>query len=180
MSCQQVVDGLTKRGHEARVLTSRYRAGQTAGQPKNIVRSFYLEMDLDSRLNSVTFFFFRKRRARYNLSVLEAEINHFRPDIIVICGMWNLNRSLAAYVERRYPGHVVYRFADYWPTLPSQYQVYWHAKGRQWFSRMAKHLISKLALMVLSRDTPPPPLRFEHAYCVSSKLDIRFSRLVYP
>lgn len=149
------------------VLTSRYRTLKSNIQVKDVLMSLYLEMDLDPWLHSVNFFVFRKYRERYNLNVLNEVIRDFRPHIVFVWGMWNMNRSLAVSAETLRPGRVIYRFADFWPTLPSQHQEYWSTQGRHWFSRLPKRLIGMLALKLLARDSPPPLPKFEHAYCVS-------------
>lgn len=101
------------------------------------------------------------------MNVLNEVISDFRPHIIFVWGMWNINHSLAVFAEARCPGRVIYRFADFWPTLPSQHQDYWSARGKHWFSRLPKRLIGMLALKLLARDAPSPLPKFEHSYCVS-------------
>jgi glycosyltransferase involved in cell wall biosynthesis len=82
--------------------------------------------------------------------------------------MWNLPYSLAAFAEARYPEKVVYRFATYWPTLPSQHEFYWRAPGRNWYSRLLKQVLGHVALTMLSKEAQKPPLAFRHAICVSA------------
>lgn len=157
-------------------------------QAKNVLRSLYLEMDLNPWLHSVNFFLFRAYRERYNLNVLREVIRDFKPHIIFIWGMWNMNRSLAVSAEVYCPGRVLYRFADFWPTLPSQHQEYWLARGRHWFSRLPKRAIGVLALKLLARDMPSSLPTFEHAYCVSwatrqtlieSGIPIRHAKIIH-
>lgn len=168
LSCQQVVDGLTRRGHSTLILTSRHKARLSNTEEQGILRALYLEMDFKPWKHSLDFFFYRKKREKFNLSLLRRVINEFHPDLVFIWGMWNLNRSLAAYAEMECPGKVLYRFADFWPTLPSQHEEYWCTHGRTWFSRLPKQVLGRLALRLLAQDVPPPRLKFEHAYCVSS------------
>jgi len=115
----------------------------------------------------VTFFTKRKARERHNLRHFERVLEKFAPDIIFIWGMWNLPRSLAAFAEASHPDKVIYRFATYWPTLPSQHELYWRAPGRKWYSRHAKQVLGRVALAMLAREDHQPRLKFKHAICVS-------------
>lgn len=167
-SCQQVVEGLKQRGHTPLVLTSMYATNNVPVEEDGIHRSLYLEMDLVPLWHSVTFFTKRKARERHNLQVLERVLQQFDPDVIFIWGMWNLPYSLASFAEARYPNKVVYRFATYWPTLPSQHEVYWRTPGRNWFSRFPKRILGQFALAVLAKEVQQYPLTFKHAICVSA------------
>jgi glycosyltransferase involved in cell wall biosynthesis len=131
-------------------------------------RSLYLEMDLVPLRHSINFFTKRKTRERHNLQVLERVLQQFNPDVIFIWGMWNLPYSLAALAEARQPHTVVYRFATYWPTLPSQHAFYWRTPGRNWYSRLPKQLLGHVALAMLTREAERTPLAFRHAICVSA------------
>jgi len=166
-SCQHVVEGLKQRGHTTLVLTSMHRTNNVPVEADGIYRSLYLEMDLVPLLHSLTFFTRRKAREQHNLQCLERVIEEFRPDIIFIWGMWNLPKSLPALAEARYPEKVVYRFATYWPTLPSQHEFYWRASGRKWYSQILKGVLGRVALGILARENQLPPLAFKHAICVS-------------
>jgi glycogen synthase len=167
-SCQQVVTGLKQRGHTTLVLTSMHDTNNMPVEKDGISRSLYLEMDLVPWRHSFTFFTHRKSREKHNLQRLERVIEQFQPDIIFIWGMWNLPRSLAAFAEARYPDKVVYRFATYWPTLPSQHEFYWRAHGRKWYSQLPKHLLGHFALGMLAKEAQQPPLTYKYSMCVSA------------
>jgi glycosyltransferase involved in cell wall biosynthesis len=167
-SCQQAVEGLKQRGHTTLVLTSMHHAGNVPSEVDGVSRSLYLEMDLVPWKHSITFFTKRKAREEHNLQVFERVLREFDPDIVFIWGMWNLHYSLAALAESRYPDKVVYRFATYWPTLPSQHEFYWRAPGRNWYTRLIKKVLGRLALDMLAKETHKVPLAFRHAYCVSA------------
>lgn len=167
-SCRQVVEGLKQRGHTTLVLTSMQGTNNLPVEEDGIYRSLYLEMDLVPLRHSITFFTKRKARENHNLQVFERILQKFDPDIIFIWGMWNLPYSLPAFAEARYPHKVVYRFATYWPTLPSQHEYYWRSPGRNWYSRLPKQLLGPLALAMLARDAQRMPLAFRHAICVSA------------
>lgn len=167
-SCQQVVEGLKQRGHTTLVLTSMHGSNNLPVEADGIYRSLYLEMDLVPLRNSITFFTRRSAREQHNLQVFERVLRQFDPDIIFIWGMWNLPYSLPAFAEARFPHKVVYRFATYWPTLPSPYQSYWRAPGRQWYSRIPKWILGRFALTMLAKEVHQYPLTFKHAICVSA------------
>lgn len=167
-SCQQIVEGLRARGHEVAVLTSMNGVDNTPTETDGIYRWLYLEMDFAPWRQVITFFLHRKERERENLERFERLLQDLQPDLIFIWSLWNLHYSLAGVAESNYPGRVVYRFAEYWPTLPSQHVLYWQREGRTWFSRLPKIAIGKVASLLISRDEPRPPLRFKRAICVSA------------
>ena len=167
-SCQQVVEGLKQRGHATLVLTSMHGSNNLPVEVDGIYRSLYLEMDLVPLRHSITFFTKRKAREKHNLQVFERVLQQFEPDIIFIWGMWNLPKSLPVLAEARYPHKVVYRFATYWPTLPSQHEFYWRTPGRKWYSRIPKRVLGYFALAMLAKEVQQYPLTFKHAICVSA------------
>jgi len=167
-SCQQVVEGLKQRGHTTLVLTSMHGTHHVPAEADGIYRSLYLEMDLDPWRHSLNFFTKRKARERHNLQRLERILEQFEPDIVSIWGMWNLPKSLAALAEAWDPDKVIYRFASYWPTLPSQHELYWRTPGRRWYSRLPKWMLGRVALAMLAREAQQPPLAFKHTICVST------------
>ncbi len=133
-----------------------------------ISRSLFLEMDLTPWSHGWIFFTQRKAREAQNLNTLKKVLVDFDPDLVFIWGMWNLSRRLPALLEQRLPGRVIYRFAEYWPTLPSQHELYWRRAGRKWYSKPPKWLLRNIARFLLAREQAPPLLRFEHAICVSA------------
>jgi glycogen(starch) synthase len=167
-SCQQMVEGLNQRGHITFVLTSMHGTNNVPVEADGIYRALYLEMDLVPWRHSLTFFTQRKARERHNLRCFERVLEQFKPDIIFIWGIWNLPQSLPVLAEARYPDKVIYRFATYWPTLPSQHEFYWRTPGRKWYSRLPKQGLSHIALAMLARENQHPPLTFKHAICVSA------------
>src|SRR3990172_6404771 len=167
-SCLQVVEGLKQRGHTTLVLTSMHETNNVPVEAEGTFRSLYLEMDLVPWRHSLTFFTKRKAREKHNLQCFERVLEQFEPDIIFIWGMWNLPKSLPAFAEARYPDKVVYRFATYWPTLPSQSEFYWRAPGRKWYSRLPKRVLSNIALAIMAKEVQQLPLTYKHAICVSA------------
>lgn len=167
-SCQQVVQGLQTRGHQTAVLTSMNGTNNEPVEVNGIFRHLYLEMDFVPWRQSVTFFTDRRRRERANLQRIDDVLRTFAPDVTFIWGMWNLPRSVPRHLEEREPERIVYRFADYWPTLPSQHELYWRKEGRTWYSRLPKRLLAGLALRMLQRERRRQDLRFTNSICVSA------------
>ena len=167
-SCRQVVEGLKQRGHTTLVLTSMHGSNNLPVEGDGIYRSLYLEMDLVPWRHSITFFTKRKAREKHNLQVFERVLQQFDPDIIFIWGMWNLPYSLPVFAEARHAHKVVYRFATYWPTLPSQHEFYWRAPGRNWYTRLLKQTLGYVALAMLAKEPPKLSLTFCHSICVSA------------
>jgi glycogen synthase len=160
--CQEVAAHLGRSRHEVVVLTSRTR--MVADEPTpgaRIARELYLEMEIDSPRNVGVFFFDRARRARANLACANRWLDTFQPDVVLFWGMWNLDRSLAALVERRCGRRTVYYFGDYWPTLPGQWRAFWDAPARSRLAGAAKRLLKGSAERRLADDVQPP-LSFPH------------------
>lgn len=179
-SCMQVVEGLKARGHEALVLTSTHGVNGPDARAGDVLRSLYLEMDLTPWRHSIQFFTRRKARERHNLEILKSLVAEYRPDALFMWGMWNLPRSLPVLAEELMPGRVVYRFAEYWPTLPSQHEFYWRATGRRWYSRLLKGALGRVALGMLAREEEAQKLRFDHVICVSAATRDRLVELDVP
>jgi glycosyltransferase involved in cell wall biosynthesis len=167
-SCKQVVNGLRQRGHEVLVLTSMHGSNNVPREENGISRSLFLEMDLAAWRHGLVFFTSRRRREQTNLERCAALLQRFVPDVVFVWGMWNFPRSLPAFVEAQCPGAVLYRFAEYWPTLPSQHLMYWNEPGRTWYSRLPKRAAALLARALLAREARDISLAFEHAFCVSA------------
>lgn len=170
LSCHAVVNGLKRRGHELYVLTSR--AGDMNHKIEDgIARELWLEMSLQPVRNAVDFFVHRKRRERANLAALGRTMRKFEPDVVFVWGMWNLHPGLARSAELQSGNRVLYRFADYWPLLPSQIETYWREAGRTTVTRQLRRLFAPIALRMLAREDRPRP-EFPYSYCVSRAVRI--------
>jgi glycogen synthase len=167
-SCLEVFEGLSARGHECLILTSMHGTNNVPTEEGRIRRWLYLEMDMVPLRHGLIFFTQRKQRENNNLQILERLIADFQPDILFIWGMWNLPRSLPALAERLLPGRVAYRFAEYWPTLPSQHEMYWRAPAKNRITFLPKWIMSRIALAMLAMDRRQIPIKFEHVVCVSA------------
>lgn len=154
--CQEVAEGLRHRCHAIEVLTSRFGKDRlTEPDPAWVHRDLYLEMELSSLRNSIEFFTSREARKAANLARLSDLIETFKPDFVLIWGMWNLHRSLPAHAEALMPGQVVYYMGDYWPTLPSQHKVYWETAPRNGLTAIPKLALKPFARTILNREKQP-------------------------
>ncbi len=174
--CQEVAEGLRRRGHDVVVLTSQNgRSEHTLSDPSWVHRDFYLEMEIASLRNSVQFFTSRKDRENQNLATLQQCVADFAPDVILIWGMWNLPRTLPAMAEELLPGRVVYYMGDYWPTLPSQWQNYWQVSPRNWVTAVPKLLLKPMATYLLNKEKRPS-LKLEQVIFPTAFLQAEFGR----
>jgi glycosyltransferase involved in cell wall biosynthesis len=167
-SCYDAAQALRARGHVVTVLTSTHGRPRQRAPEDGVCRDLYLEMELNSPLHPWRFFLQRHARERATLGRLRQVVGQTAPDVVFIWGMWNLPRSVPALAEALRPGRVLYRFGDYWPTLPSQHEMYWLAPGRRW-TRPIKKLLAAIALAQLRREKLPV-LGIEHAYCISAAM----------
>lgn len=178
--CQETAQGLRMAGHLVEVLTSRVGLPQTAQpDPAWVHRDLNLEMEFSSLVHGLRFFTSRDAREQEDLACLKKMVNEVKPHIILIWGMWNLPRSLAALAEELLPGKVVYYLADYWPTLPSQHKFYWQAPAQSWATRLPKGLLKPIANHLLDRE-PSPDLQFCRAIFPSAYLRDETLRLGVP
>lgn len=161
--CGEVAEGLRSRGHEVLVLTSTHGRGSLQSpDPAWVRRDLYLEMEFTSLRNAFQFFTNRKQRERENLTLLRQTVGQYKPDAILLWGMWNFSRSLPAFAEELLPGRVVYYIGDYWLTLPSQFENYWNAPARNPLTGLPKLFLRPFARRILSQE-PHPVLNVEHA-----------------
>lgn len=174
--CQEVAEHLGGAGHEVVVLTSRSASpGEASASGVRVARELYLEMEIGSPRNVGVFFFDRERRTQANLATADRWLHDVEPDAVVIWGMWNIDRSLAALVERRCGDRTVYYFGDYWPTLPTQWRAFWDAPASSGLGRVARRLLKGAAARRLARDRQPA-LAFPHGLFPSEFMRRRYER----
>ena len=162
MWCQEIVEGLHTKAHTVLVLTSRHAREQIKEpEPAWVRRELHLEMELKSLRNSIQFFTRRQQHESENLACLRQLIADFQPDVVLIWGMWNLAHTLPVLAEQLLPGRVVYYIGDYWPTLPSQHELYWQAPARDWTTHLPKQLLGFFARRRLMHAQRPVP-QFGH------------------
>jgi glycosyltransferase involved in cell wall biosynthesis len=178
--CQEVADGLRSKGHIVTVLTTDTGLERVAPEePGWIHRRLHMEMEFGTRKHSLSFFTQRERYERENLACLEELVRVEQPDLLVVWGMWNLSRALPALAESLLPGRVVFYFADYWPSLPSQHEMYWQAPAQSWASRLPKTVLKPVARWILDRQELPD-LTFERGIFPSRYLQEEYARRGVP
>lgn len=155
--CQEVAIQLRKRGHEVIVLTSRHGGDPDTEDAGWVRRELHLEMQLASLRNGFQFFTSRQQRTKENFETLRSIIRRFQPEAIMVWGMWNIVRSLPILAEKLLPGRVVYYMGDYWPTLPSQFEFYWKAPAKHWYTKVPKSILGFFAGFILSTEELPRP-----------------------
>jgi glycosyltransferase involved in cell wall biosynthesis len=184
--CEEVAVNLTARGHTLAVLTSR--AGLPAGngvsggkdsepdRPFVVHRLLYSEVEGGMLHTALRLLREPRRFDEENLAATRNLVNSFRPDAVLIWGMWNIARSVPQLIERQVGSAVAYYFCDYWPSLPSAYVQRLQEPARRGNMQQVKSLVGRYFLPRLVA-TEPVPLRFEHPICVSRAVcDLLVSR----
>ena len=174
--CEEVALALAARGHTMAVLTSN--AGVTRGQRGPAAEggsSTYpfavhrlLHSQVEGGLAHTTLRLLREPRRfeAENLAHTQRVIDEFRPDAVMIWGMWNIDRSVPQRIEAQMGTRVAYYFCDYWPTLPSAYVQRFQEPARHAPMQHVKSLLGRYFLPRLG-EADPLPLRLENPICVS-------------
>jgi glycosyltransferase involved in cell wall biosynthesis len=164
--CQETAAALRKRGHTVKVLTSRYGVQAGGEDAQGVIRSLYLQTDIDY-YKPIDFFLKRPAQEKANRQILMDNCLKFQPDLLVIWGMWNLSRRLPALAEQLLPGRVAYFVGSYWPVDEDPHLAYWKLPARMPLTNLLKRPLRSLALAQLRKESYPPALDFEHAVCSS-------------
>jgi glycosyltransferase involved in cell wall biosynthesis len=165
--CHEVTVGLRVRGHQVRVLTSRFGVQSLSEINSNeVTRSLFLQSDLNY-YRPLDFFLKRSYQERANIRELKEIIAQFNPDLIMVWGMFSLSFNLPYWAERWLPGRVAYYIGSYWPMDLDLHRAYWQLPARRSLTELFKRPLRRLVLAQLRREGYPPELRFEHAVCAS-------------
>jgi glycosyltransferase involved in cell wall biosynthesis len=132
-------------------------------------------MDLAPFKNAFQFFAQRTKREQENLSRVRATLEHFRPDVVLIWGMWNLHNSIPLLIEKLLPGRIVYYMGDYWPTLSNPFEDYWNAQARNPVTGLPKLLLKPFAKQILAREKRARPA-LEHVLFPTAFMQKEFER----
>jgi glycosyltransferase involved in cell wall biosynthesis len=165
MLCHEVATHLTARGHRVSVLTSTYGPTGERDEP-DVYRRLKLESDVYYyRPQQVLHYWVRKRS---NLRAIEGLLAEMTPDAVVIWGMWNLSRLVAAWAEELAGSRVVYYLADVWPASPSEHEAYWDdATADSPVGKAFKRIFRVPVRLALQQEWRPYRLRFEHVIASS-------------
>ncbi|NWG07487.1 MAG: glycosyltransferase family 4 protein [Chloroflexi bacterium] len=165
--CQEVTIDLLSRGHEVRVLTSRYGVKSKDGlQAGNVYRTLHLMADIHY-YKPLDFFFKLPAQERENLAELKRHLDQFRPDVLMFWGMFAMSHNLPYWAEKWMPGRVTYYMASYWPIDVDIHASYWMSPTNRWVTEWIKRPLRTLALARLRREGYPPKLQFEHVISCS-------------
>lgn len=165
--CHEVTAELSTRGHDVRVLTSRYGVKSSRDiYVGNVSRSLYLMADIHY-YKPLDFFFKRNRQEAKNLAELKDAVNRFQPDIIMFWGMFALSHNLPFWAERCMPGRVVYYLGSYWPLDEDLHASYWKMSTNRTQLDWIKNPFRTVALEQLKREGYPPALKLDNAICCS-------------
>ncbi|MEJ5201847.1 MAG: glycosyltransferase family 4 protein [Anaerolineales bacterium] len=172
--CAEVCGYLGKRGHQVLILTSNYCPKQSSMQASGeqnleIHRKLNLESNL-FRYSVLDFFLTRRKKENENLLHLAQLLERFNPDLILIWGMWNLPRSLPAYLEKYKNAPTLYWLSDNWPAEPDFHQLYWSQPARHRLLRAPKHYLNQLAQSMLAKEGKPVRLELKNSICLSKSL----------
>jgi len=172
--CEEVVKGLTARGYDTHVLTSRYGIQGRHLTEKEVSRALHLQADV-YHYRPLDFFLFRSRQESTNVRTLQHTVHTFSPDVIFIWGMWNLSPKVAHWAEQTLPGRVAYYVASHWLIEPDVHQSYWDSPARRRLVNIMKHKVSPWVLGQLQRERLTYPLELRHVACVSAHVRQKLS-----
>ena len=164
--CHEVSERLKRRDHHVTVLTSRHGTDGHSDHEVDMLRSLYLQADLNY-YRPADFFLKRRQQEQSNAQALHAAIAGNRPDLLVVWNMWNLSRSLPYWAEQWLPGRVAYYVASTWPMDQDIHAAYWNLPGSRRLSELAKRPLRAIASAEMRRDGYPQRLAFAHTACVS-------------
>jgi glycogen synthase len=168
MLCHEAATQLKARGHQVSVLTSTYGVTGRQAEP-DIYRRLSLESDR---------YYYRIRHLmrywgvkRSNDLAVQQAVAKLSPEVVVLWGMWNLSRLVAASAERFAGPRVVYYLADVWPGEPSAHEAYWDGTANSLAGRMFKRVFRGPVRLALGAEWRPYRLHYEHvvASCQSTR-----------
>ena len=152
--CQEIAESLKERGHQVHVLTSRHGLKSPAENgitiaDGGVTRSLYLQADLNY-YHPIDFTLHNTHRERANRRELQTVINQFKPDVIMVWGMWNLSLNVPFWAEQQLPGRVAYFISSYWPMDTDPHTLYWQLPANHLITEMVKRHLRSLFLSKLN------------------------------
>ncbi len=167
--CCEVAQGLLRRGHDIRVLTSIGTPESGLSDGIWVDRKFHLESE-PNFYEPASFFRTRRPHLREDRRALREIVEAHKPHVIFVWGMWNAPKQIPIEVEGQPGTAVAYYISDHWPASRSAHEVYWERQPRRARMRPVKWLLRQLVHLILRLEGPVPRPRFENAMCVSRAL----------
>lgn len=171
--CEEVAVSLAARGHVLSVLTSRlgasaHSAAESAdsGRPFAVHRRLHTQVEGTLADTIVRLVRNPRRYEAQNLACVREVLDEFRPDAVLIWGMWNIDRAVPQLLEACLGSRVAYYLCDYWPSLPSAYIQRLQEPAQRAQMQLVKALLRRYFVPRL-RQADDHPLRLEHPICVS-------------
>jgi glycogen synthase len=168
--CSEVALALAARGHKVGILTAataspRY---EDAAVETNLTvyRRLHLEV-VGGMLSTIKRILLLKDRLdRDNESCVRETVDEFRPDVVMMWGMWNVPRRVPILFEGLCPERLAYYLCDYWPSLPSAYVQQLEAPSVRKSTAVLKRLVAA-ALRPRQAEQRARALQMNRTYCVS-------------
>lgn len=170
--CRQMVERLTARGHEVRVLTSTHGVGHEAIEGR-IARRLRIHGFFGHPWLSPHRLFFLER---HNHRVLREELTRFQPDIVQVWNLGGLSKSLILTLQK-WGGPVVYDVSDHWIARSLRADVWlrwWNGEAGGLAAQFARAALRLTGLAHWVRRQAPfgrwAEVRFQRAYFCSAAL----------
>ena len=164
MLCHEVARHLIARGHDLTVLTSTHGAEADEKEPR-IYRELVLDCNVHYYRPHQVLSYFSTRRT--NRQALERAMIKTAPDIVVIWGMWQLSRQVAAWAEELAGPKIAYYISDQWPAEPGSHRDYWDRASRSLIGRVFKGVLRIPVRLALQDEWRPPELQLQHTMVCS-------------
>ncbi len=157
--CHEIATRLTARGHDITVLTSTFGVNREMIEP-GVYRRLWLESDL---------YYYRPQQVlRYrsiqahNRQAVECTLREVAPDVVIMWGMWQLSKRVAAQLEELPDLPVLYYFASSWPIELSAHEAYWDSSADSALGRSFKGVFRGVVKNRLRPEWRPYSLRYDH------------------
>jgi glycosyltransferase involved in cell wall biosynthesis len=162
--CHEVATRLSARGHDITILTSTFKVDRETIEP-GIQRRLWLESDV--------YYYHPRQVLKYrsiqahNRRVIEETLGQVKPEVIVVWGMWNMSRQVAADLEALAEGRVVYYLGNEWPNEPSAHEGYWDSPTPDAGGRLFKQALRGPMRALLQAEWRPYHLKYEYVLACS-------------
>lgn len=177
MLCHEVATHLGARGHNVAILTSTYGTETKAREP-GIYRKLMLDSDIYYYRPQQVLRYYAARRT--NRQALEKAITETRPDVVVVWGMWQLSRQVAAWAEELAGSRIAYYVSDQWPAEPGAHRIYWEQSANSLPGKIFKGALRPLVRLAMREEWTPPALRLQHVMVCSRAIQDKLVQAGVP